>query len=236
MWFSTVLLYSINDYKEIEVKPMNYKTVYQGATAEVVEKKSRFIADVFPVSTSEEAMECLEKIKKQYWDARHHCWAYVTGVENVQERCSDDGEPSGTAGKPILEVIRGQGLHNVLIVVTRYFGGTLLGTGGLVRAYTAASKEGLSHSMIITRIYGFKLKISTDYTGLGKIQYLLAQKDIPVLGTDYTESVEITALVSQEEEKQITAEIIEGTNGKSQIQKQKECWFAAVEGEVVVFD
>ena len=90
--------------------------------------------------------------------------------------------------------------------------------------------------MIITRIYGFKLKISTDYTGLGKIQYLLAQKDIPVLGTDYTESVEITALVSQEEEKQITAEIIEGTNGKSQIQKQKECWFAAVEGEVVVFD
>lgn len=215
---------------------MNYKTVYQGATAEVVEKKSRFIADVFPVSTSEEAMECLEKIKKQYWDARHHCWAYVTGVENVQERCSDDGEPSGTAGKPILEVIRGQGLHNVLIVVTRYFGGTLLGTGGLVRAYTAASKEGLSHSMIITRIYGFKLKISTDYTGLGKIQYLLAQKDIPVLGTDYTESVEITALVSKEEEKQITAEIIEGTNGKSQIQKQKECWFAAVEGEVVVFD
>ena len=97
---------------------MNYKTVYQGASAEIVEKKSRFIADVFPVSSAEEAAEYLEKVKKQNWDARHHCWAYVTGVENVQERCSDDGEPSGTAGKPILEVIRGQGLHNVLIVVT----------------------------------------------------------------------------------------------------------------------
>ena len=213
---------------------MNYKTVYQGASAEIVEKKSRFIADVFPVSSTEEAMEYLEKVKKQYWDARHHCWAYVTGVENVQERCSDDGEPSGTAGKPILEVIRGQGLHNVLIVVTRYFGGTLLGTGGLVRAYTAASREGLSHSKFITRIYGFKLKISTDYTGLGKIQYLLAQKNIPLLDTAYTDSVEITALVSQEEEKHITKEIIEGTNGKSQIQKEGECWYAVVDGEVVL--
>ena len=212
---------------------MNYKTVYQGASAEIVEKKSRFIADVFPVSSTEEAMEYLEKVKKQYWDARHHCWAYVIGVENVQERCSDDGEPSGTAGKPILEVIRGQGLHNVLIVVTRYFGGTLLGTGGLVRAYTAVSREGLSHSKIITRIYGFKLKISTDYTGLGKIQYLLAQKNIPLLDTAYTDSVEITALVSQEEEKHITKEIIEGTNGKSQIQKEGECWYAVVDGEVV---
>ena len=212
---------------------MNYKTVYQGASAEIVEKKSRFIADVFPVSSAEEATEYLEKVKKQYWDARHHCWAYVIGVENVQERCSDDGEPSGTAGKPILEVIRGQGLHNVLIVVTRYFGGTLLGTGGLVRAYTAASRGGLSHSKIITRIYGFKLKISTDYTGLGKIQYLLAQKNIPLLDTAYTDSVDITALVSQEEEKHITKEIIEGTNGKSQIQKEGECWYAVVEGEVV---
>ncbi|GKH32319.1 YigZ family protein [Faecalicatena contorta] len=219
--------------KETEVKPMNYKTVYQGASAEIVEKKSRFIADVFPVSSAEETTEYLEKVKKQYWDARHHCWAYVIGVENVQERCSDDGEPSGTAGKPILEVIRGQGLHNVLIVVTRYFGGTLLGTGGLVRAYTAASREGLSHSKIITRIYGFKLKISTDYTGLGKIQYLLAQKNIPLLDTAYTDSVDITALVSQEEEKHITKEIIEGTNGKSQIQKEGECWYAVVEGEVV---
>ena len=129
-----------------------YQTVYQGASAEITEKKSRFIAAVFPVSSEEEATEALENIKKQYWDARHHCWAYVIGTEQVTERFSDDGEPGGTAGKPILEVIRGQKLYNVLVVVTRYFGGTLLGTGGLVRAYSSACKEGLAHSTIITKI------------------------------------------------------------------------------------
>lgn len=204
---------------------MNYKTLYQGTTAEVVEKKSRFIADVFPVSSEEEAIVCLEKVKKQYWDARHHCWAYVVGAEQVLERCSDDGEPSGTAGKPILEVIKGQELYNVLIVVTRYFGGTLLGTGGLVRAYTAASREGLSHSVIITKIYGFKLKITTDYTGLGKIKYLLAQRQIHVLETLYTDVAELFILAAEEEAESVIAEITDGTNGKSRIEKVKECWF-----------
>ena len=113
---------------------MEYRTEYQGGKGEIVEKKSRFIAEVFLVHSEEEAMQYLEQIRKKYWDARHHCWAYVIGEERVTERCSDDGEPSGTAGKPILEVIRGAGLHNIFVVVTRYFGGTLLGTGGLVRA------------------------------------------------------------------------------------------------------
>ena len=174
---------------------MDFKTVYQGASAEIVEKKSRFIADVFPVTTEEEALSVLEKVKKQYWDARHHCWAYVIGREQVQERCSDDGEPSGTAGKPIIEVIRGQELHDVLIVVTRYFGGTLLGTGGLVRAYTLAAQEGLALSNIITKINGVKLRIETDYTGLGKIQYLLGQCGIPVFESEYTEKVQLTVLI-----------------------------------------
>ena len=128
------------------------------------------------VHSEEEAMQYLEQVRKKYWDARHHCWAYVIGEERVTERCSDDGEPSGTAGKPILEVIRGAGLHNIFVVVTRYFGGTLLGTGGLVRAYTESAREGISHSQIITKIYGFKLNLTTDYTGLGKIQYLLGQR------------------------------------------------------------
>ena len=115
-----------------------YQTVYSGGTAEIVEKKSRFIANVFPVTTEEEALEILEKIRKQYWDARHNCWAYVIGADHVSARCSDDGEPSQTAGKPMLDVIMGQELHNVLVIVTRYFGGTLRGTGGLVRAYSKA--------------------------------------------------------------------------------------------------
>ena len=140
---------------------MNIKIVYQGNTAEIIEKKSRFIADIFSVSSEEEALQILEKVKKKYWDARHHCWAYAIGNEQVQERLSDDGEPSGTAGKPILEVIRGNEIHNVLIVVTRYFGGTLLGTGGLVRAYTQAAQEGIAASTIVTKTQGYKVKIQT---------------------------------------------------------------------------
>ena len=120
---------------------MDIKTVYKGASAEIVEKKSRFIGETYPVTSEEEALEYLEKVKKQFWDARHHCWAYVIGEQRPLERFSDDGEPSGTAGKPILEVIRGKRLPNTLVVVTRYFGGTLLGTGGLVRAYTKASHQ-----------------------------------------------------------------------------------------------
>lgn len=208
---------------------MDMKTVYQGASAEVVEKKSRFIGEVYPVTSEEEATEILEQVKKQYWDARHHCWAYVIGETQPMERFSDDGEPSGTAGKPILEVIRGQALTNTLIVVTRYFGGTLLGTGGLVRAYTKASQEAVSVSTIITRIRGFKLKVTTDYTGIGKIQYILGQKGIPLLDSVYTDKVEIFVLVSEKEERSLVAEITEGTNGQAVIERELTCWFAKVD-------
>ena len=215
---------------------MNYKTVYQGASAEIVEKKSRFIADIFPVSGEEEAMEILERVKKQYWDARHHCWAYVIGEKQVQERCSDDGEPSGTAGKPILEVIRGHKLHNVLVIVTRYFGGTLLGTGGLVRAYTQASQEGIAESTVITRVTGYLLKINTDYTGLGKIQYLLAQRGIQIIESNYTESVEVSVLIPEEEEQGLIRELTEATNGQAVMERVKACCFANVDGEMMQFE
>lgn len=184
-----------------DIGTSSYKTVYTGGSGEITEKKSRFLAEIIPVSSEEEAMEFLEKIKKIYWDARHHCWAYVIGRNPATERMSDDGEPAGTAGKPILEVIRGAGLTDVFVVVTRYFGGTLLGTGGLVRAYTAAARTALENADIITRRYGFCLKITTDYTKLGKIQYLLACRNISIIDTQYTDHVDITALVPCEEEK-----------------------------------
>lgn len=221
--------------KGVTGKRMDYQTVYQGASAEIVEKKSRFIADVFPVSTEEEALEILERTKKKYWDARHHCWAYVIGEQQVQERFSDDGEPSGTAGKPILEVIRGKKLHNVLVIVTRYFGGTLLGTGGLVRAYTKASAEGLAFSTIITRITGFKLKIETDYTGIGKIQYLLGQRGISVHESEYTDKVKITVLIPEAEEKSLINAVVEAVNGRVVIEREAECCFAEINGEMVLF-
>ncbi len=214
---------------------MEYRAVYHGASAEIVEKKSRFIADVFPVSGEEGAMRILEQIKKQYWDARHHCWAYVIGEKQVQERCSDDGEPSGTAGKPILEVICGQELHNTMIIVTRYFGGTLLGTGGLVRAYTQASQAGLEQSTVITRIEGYRLKIETDYTGLGKIQYLLGQKGIQIVNSDYTDKVEIEILIPETEEQPLVREITEVTNGQATAGRVETCCFANVDGKMVVF-
>ena len=155
-----------------------YKTVYQGGEGETVEKKSRFIATVIPVKTEEEAIAFIESMKKKYWNATHNCSAYVIGEQFQIQRCSDDGEPSGTAGKPMLDVLLGEEIHDTAVVVTRYFGGTLLGTGGLVRAYSGAAKEGLLASAIITRKRGIKLKIRTEYTGLGKIQYILGERGI----------------------------------------------------------
>lgn len=202
-----------------------YKTIAEGGTAELVEKKSRFIAHTFAVSSEEEATAQIEKIKKQYWDARHNCWAYVIGVETPVQRCSDDGEPSQTAGKPMMDVIMGMELHNVLVIVTRYFGGTLLGTGGLVRAYSGAARAGLENSEIITQTFGVKLKIHTDYTGLGKIQYILAQNEIGVLDTVYESAVEIYAMVSMTEKEHLKAALVEGTNGQVVLEEIEEGWY-----------
>lgn len=206
---------------------MDYRTVEKEANAEIIEKKSRFIAELYPVASEEEALGILEKVKKRYWDARHHCWAFIIGKEQPLERCSDDGEPSGTAGKPILEVIRGAQLRNVLIVVTRYFGGTLLGTGGLVRAYTSASKEAVESAEIIIKIAGYRLKIKTDYTGLGKIQYLLAQRGIDIEDSEYAENVVLTVVIPKDEEQGLIKELTEATNAKAEIERVEECVFSA---------
>ena len=131
-----------------------YKTVYQGKSGEIIEKKSRFIATVRLVETEEEALSFIEEMKKKYWNATHNCFAYVIGEHRETVRCSDDGEPSGTAGKPMLDVLLGEEMYNTAVVVTRYFGGTLLGTGGLVRAYSKAVQEGLAQSSIIVKQYG----------------------------------------------------------------------------------
>ena len=206
-----------------------YRTVCGYGTGEIVEKKSRFIAEVFPVVSEDEVSAHIEKIKKEYWDARHHCWAYVIGQNPGTERMSDDGEPAGTAGKPILEVIRGRGLTDVLVVVTRYFGGTLLGTGGLVRAYTQAALEGLSHAGILRKVPGVRLKIGTDYTGLGKIQYLLAQREISILDTVYTDRVEILTAAAADMAESLKKEITEGTSGQAVIEEDGQCWLEITE-------
>ena len=212
-----------------------YKTVYEGGEGEIVEKKSRFIATVRPVETEEEALAFIEEMKKKYWDARHNCSAYVLGERQELMRCSDDGEPSQTAGKPMMDVLTGAGLTNVAVVVTRYFGGTLLGTGGLVRAYTSAAIDGLEHSESITRIHGIKLLIRAEYTDLGKIQYLLASRDVIQLDPVYTDKVELMALVPVEQMKGLKADLMEGTNGQVVLDETVQCWFAQTEDGIRIF-
>ena len=211
-----------------------YKIVYQAGEGEIVEKKSRFIAHVYPIQEEEEALEYIEKLKKQYWDARHNCYAYVIGAKQELQRFSDDGEPSGTAGKPILEVLLGEELHNTLVVVTRYFGGTLLGTGGLVRAYSAATKEGISNSVVTERCQGRKVSIKTDYNGLGKLQYIMGEMDIPVLDTLYTDAVEIVAIVPTWQYEQFEKKMTEATAGKGIWETIAEVDYVRLEKEIVL--
>lgn len=203
-----------------------YKTIYKSGEGEVVEKKSRFLAIAAPTESEEEAAGFIESVRKKYWDARHHCYAYIIGEKAQLKRISDDGEPAGTAGKPILELLEGNSLTNTIIVVTRYFGGTLLGTGGLARAYSSAARAALVASEIITRIPGQSLHIAADYTALGKIQYLLASHGIKTLDTIYTDSVELEILSPQEEVQTLIAALTEATNAKVRIQKGALHWYA----------
>ena len=175
--------------------PISYRTVYSPGAAQIVEKKSRFIAHIAPVSSQEQAGAYIEDIKKKYWDARHNCHAYCVGVKNPVSRCSDDGEPSQTAGKPMLDVLQGAGLTNTCAVVTRYFGGILLGTGGLVRAYSSAVKAGLDACLIIEKRLCSRLTVDIDYTLLGKVQYMISGQDIMTVNIEYADRAKLDLLV-----------------------------------------
>jgi len=213
----------------------NYKTIYAGGEGEITEKKSRFIATVRLVEKEEDALAFIEEMKKKYWDARHNCSAYVIGERGQVQRCSDDGEPAQTAGRPMLDVLLGAEVKNICVVVTRYFGGTLLGTGGLVRAYSGAVQEGLKNSVIVEKCPGVELKIHTDYNGIGKIQYITAQMEIPVLDTQYTDAVDVVCMVPLEKEGSLVAQITEKTGGKAVMTREKECYYGFADGELVLF-
>ena len=213
-----------------------YKTIYEGGEGEIIEKKSRFIATVRPVESEEEALDFLEEMKKKYWDARHNCYVYSVGMNREFTRCSDDGEPSGTAGRPMLDVILGEDIYNVAVVVTRYFGGVLLGTGGLVRAYSKAVQEGLAASKVILKQKGIALKITTDYTGIGKIQYIAGERNIPILDSEYTDKVVMKLLVPVQDVGSIQKAVTERTNGRAIIEKDQELYYAVIDGNVITFD
>jgi len=216
----------------VEERMAGYNIVYTGGCGEITEKKSRFIANVFPVKNEAEAAKFIEGTKKKYWDARHNCYAYV--LDGGISKCSDDGEPQGTAGRPILEVINGAMVCDVLIIVTRYFGGTLLGTGGLVRAYSGAAKEGLSSSIIVKKQSGKKLFIKTDYNGAGKLQYIAAQMGITVNNTEYGTDVQMELCVPSGDVQAFIKKVTEATSGQAGIDMAEDIYFAYVDGETVL--
>ncbi len=214
----------------------NCKIIYKEGQGELVEKKSRFIAQIRPVKSEEEALAFVEETRKKYWDARHNCYAYIIKGEGATPiaRCSDDGEPSQTAGKPMLDVLMGEGLMDVCTVVTRYFGGTLLGTGGLVRAYSGAVKEAIESAWILEKKQGVRMEVTTDYNGVGKIQYLAAKEDINILDSQYTDKVVFVFLVPQEQKERFQSKLVESTNGRAVIRTDGEVYYGEYGGELIL--
>lgn len=206
-------------------KPAAYRVLLTDGEGEIIEKKSRFIATVKKCETEEEAVAFIDEIKKKNWNATHNCSAFVLGSRGELTRCSDDGEPSGTAGRPMLEVLLGEEIRNIAVVVTRYFGGTLLGTGGLVRAYTQAVKEGLAHCRTGIMRYGCDVTVETDYNSIGKILYLLGQKGIEPVQSDYAEDVRLMLRIPADLEEKLRAEMVEATCGKVKFEKVNELYY-----------
>jgi uncharacterized YigZ family protein len=206
-----------------------YRTVRNAGQKEIVIKKSRFIGHVRPVEHEEEAVAFIEEIKKLHWNATHNCSAYMIGERDEIQKQSDDGEPSGTAGKPILEVIRNQGLKNVAIVVTRYFGGIMLGAGGLIRAYTDGAVAAIEAGEAITRVLHREVFVELDYTWLGKVENELRNRGIRMGDTDFTDKVKLTCLPLNGEVEAFKLWMTDITQGQSLITEGNQLYF--IEGE-----
>jgi len=209
-----------------------YKTILEEAECEIIEKKSRFIASVSPVQTEEEAKAFIDKMKKKYWNATHNVFAYQIGERDELQRFSDDGEPQGTAGMPILSVLNGETIKNTVIVVTRYFGGTLLGTGGLVRAYGKAAKEGLMTAGIVNIISYAKIYVVTEYGDAGKVQYEALQGKHIIYETNYTDKVQFIILTEVAEKDAFCKMMTEVTKGQGILEVLEEVYGVWIDGQL----
>ena len=188
------------------------KIILENNEAEIVEKKSRFIANIAMVSSEEEALEFIDKIKKKYYDARHNCYAYIIGEEGNKKKCSDDGEPQRTAGMPMMEVLENQGYFDIVAVVTRYFGGTLLGVGGLIRAYQGAVIEALVNTKTGEIRDGFRVQYKFGYDFYGKIKYIADSENIVIEDTVFDEMVTISLIFEKETCERLQKKLVEETN------------------------
>ncbi len=192
-----------------------YKTILNTAEAEFEEKKSRFIANVSPVTCEEEALEFIDTMRAKYWNATHNVYAYSINNETLVQRFSDDGEPSGTAGMPTLEVIKRMGLQDAVVVVTRYFGGTLLGASGLIRAYSKSASLGLEAAEIVTRKLCYNLNIIIEYTIFGRLQNMLISNNNIIKDIRYEQDVELCVLIEVGNEEKLMKDIVEVSNGRA---------------------
>ena len=214
--------------------------VIGSAQGEITEKRSRFIARIKEIHNEEEASAFIEAIRKEYWDARHNCYAFICGPGGELQRFSDDGEPSGTAGRPILDVLNGAGLTNILVIVTRYFGGILLGTGGLVRAYSGAASavvSGAEASGVIREISeGSRITFSCDYKDIGRIENILAEKQIAVFDKNYGENVTITAALREDQDSAFRKAALDATNGSITFNAAGSVFFCSHAGHAEIYE
>lgn len=214
--------------------PKTFTTPAQPGEAEIVVKKSRFIGHVFPIKSVDEAETYLSVIREQYKTANHNCYAYTVGLGVPVERYSDDSEPSGTAGRPILDVLRHHELSNLLVVVTRYFGGTLLGTGGLVRAYTDGTLAALSNTTLVTCRRMSRIEVSIDYGFFGRVQHELASSPYDLTNQDFGAAVTLEVYVPTEDVQTLSSQLADWTNGQAQVEVAEPNWVGVDENNTLV--
>ncbi len=210
-----------------------YRTIHDYGSDEVTIEKSLFIGYAKPVETEEEARSFIDEIRAKHKDATHNVWAYVIGQNMNIQRYSDDREPQGTAGIPTLEVIKKEGLCNVVVVATRYFGGVKLGAGGLVRAYTKTAKIGLEAGQIVEKMPFVEVSVGLDYTLLGKAQNELANRDYHVKDIEYTDSVNIIINCDQDRIEDLKALFTELTSGQAEIEEKGEFYLSVKDGKIL---
>lgn len=211
-----------------------YKTLHEFGVDEIIIEKSTFIGYAKPISTEEEAVEFINEIKKKHKDATHNVWAYTVGQNMNIQRYSDDGEPQGTAGIPTLEVIKKEDLRDVVVVVTRYFGGIKLGAGGLVRAYTKGAKVGLEAAKIIEKVNYQEVKIKIDYNQLGKVQNEIMNMGYFIKDTIYEDNVEIIVYSKQDKLEEIINKITDITSATANVVLGEEFYLSEKDGQIIL--
>lgn len=213
---------------------MSYFTIIKESCIQFEERKSIFIGHAKRVETEEEAKEFVNKIKKEHKDATHNVYAYIVGQNMLIQKCTDDGEPQGTAGVPVLDVIKKNGITDTAIVVTRYFGGILLGTGGLVRAYSKGASEAVNDSGIVERVKGAVINIITTYELLGKVQYHFSTKNWHIENIEYTDKVKIVFICETNNLENVKKQMLELCSGKCEFEIEEEKYYFKAKDRLVM--